>query len=280
MSLRTAAGHRWAARAAQDTARGDATSPRKARFIRHFDRNASCRARASAAGASRTCPSSSCDRDRGGELGATQREVQAVAGHRVDESGGIARQQQAGHACGRRVDRERTEHAGSRDEPRTREARASSRIAPQRCHRASAAGSRKRAAPRLRHDDAGVGEPSGHGRDADVVSAADVHFAEPGRRGHIVEVAADRPAARARRVVRDAELERKPGVASIRGDGQRPLDRRARAPPLLTTRTPVTRGRPSLTWTSGSWTSTPGSNETPGLHCVLNEHPVEVAAEQ
>ena len=54
------------------------------------------------------------ERHVGGELGAAQREAQPVAGHRIDEAGGVAGQEQAGHAGRAGVDGERAEDRPAR----------------------------------------------------------------------------------------------------------------------------------------------------------------------
>ena len=99
------------AAATHETAIGDATSARSARFIRHFPRN-SCSRRAASARALARLTSSRLDRRGRSQFGAPEREAQTIAGHRIDESGRIADRQQARHTRARGVHGQRTDHDG------------------------------------------------------------------------------------------------------------------------------------------------------------------------
>ena len=91
------------------TRRGVPTSRRSRRLTPYFVPKA--RARASASRRGRVDPGilERGERRVGGELGAAHREAQAVAGHRIDEAGGVAGEEQTGHAGRTGVDRERAE---------------------------------------------------------------------------------------------------------------------------------------------------------------------------
>ncbi len=67
----------------------------------------------------------------GGELAAADREAQSVAGHRIDEAGGVAGEQQTVDRRGRDVDRERPEHDRRGDEARAGRAVAKQPVARQ-----------------------------------------------------------------------------------------------------------------------------------------------------
>ena len=178
------------AAAAADAAHGDATSARSARLNRHFARNArraparELRVRAIDR---RLRPSSTSSRDRRGQLGARQREAQAVAGHRIDEAGRVAGQQQSGLArraahpppSGPSIAGGSTARASAK---RADSAGSACRYAVERSRRRRASGG---IALRVRHDQAGVGQSARHRRDADVVAAPHVHLAERRHAGDV-----------------------------------------------------------------------------------------------
>ncbi len=63
------------------------------------------------------------ERDRRGQFGAREGEVQAVAGHRIDKPGRVAGEKQARLPCRLRIDRHRAEHRRCRYRPGTRKPR-------------------------------------------------------------------------------------------------------------------------------------------------------------
>ena len=67
----------------------------------------------------------------GGQFGAAYREAQTVAGHGVDEAGGVTREQQAVERGITYVDGQRSENDGRADEPRPGCAIAQQRIVGQ-----------------------------------------------------------------------------------------------------------------------------------------------------
>ena len=88
---------------------GVATSRRTVRLNRHFAANAwrrsRCQRRLRIVGATLE----RAERDGGGELGAANREAQAIAGDGIDEPGRIAREQQARNVAVDGIDGERPE---------------------------------------------------------------------------------------------------------------------------------------------------------------------------
>ena len=106
------------------TRRGVPTSRRSRRLTPYFVPKARARASASRAAASMPAILERGERRVGGELGAAHREAQAVAGHRIDEAGGVAGEQQPGHAGRAGVDRERAEDRRRGDAARARGPRA------------------------------------------------------------------------------------------------------------------------------------------------------------
>ena len=136
----------------------------------------------------------------GRQLAAAKREPQSVARHRIDEAGGIARQQQSGTAgrCG--IDGQRSERRDVRHLPRAaRSAARSSGSSPAmrvRDHRRSA---RMRTAPDCSSvtDDADVGDSARQRRNADIAVGADVHLAARRQAVDSAEVGAERPASAA-----------------------------------------------------------------------------------
>ena len=97
-----------AASAAAARARGEPTSARSARLMRHLPAN-SRRSAARGAANGRHAGLELAQRGLRGELAAAKREPQAVARHRIDEPRGVAGQQQPRTAGGARLDRERAE---------------------------------------------------------------------------------------------------------------------------------------------------------------------------
>lgn len=130
-----------------------------------------------------------------GKLGASQREPQPVAGHRIDKSGGIARQQQSRDACGCRIDGERAKNCGARHEPRAGKPIAQHRIAidcrPQYMLRIVETPERVR-----RADYADVRQSTRQRCNADVPSGVDVHLTHPTRSCSPFGVRSNRPAPR------------------------------------------------------------------------------------
>ena len=113
-----------------------------------------------------------------GEFAAADGEAQAVAGHRIDEAGGVAGEQQASAAARRAAS---TASGPSTDRRATSRARAkrsrSSGSPPARsCTRRADRADRLAARGGLHQTD--VGQPVGHRRHADVAAAPDVHLAE------------------------------------------------------------------------------------------------------
>ena len=208
------------------------TSRRSARLKRHLAANSRRRARGQAdvraarsvrrAPPAPTCAASSPPRTR---------EAQAVAGHRIDEArprrrraAGPARRRRGASTAsgpsttGADVIRAPAKRSRSSDRRRSRSS------APPRCDR----GARSREPPRRRgHDhEQTLAQPARHRRDAEVAAAAHVHLAERRHAGDVLEVGADRPAARARadgapgRAAARAR-ERRPSAAMTSGAGTR-----------------------------------------------------------
>ncbi len=119
-----------AATAAPLTPRGDATSNRSARLNRHFaaESGLSLRREIQMRAIDRRAARQDVEGDRRGQLGAREREVQAVAGHRIDEPGRVAGEQQAGLPCRSSVDRHRAEHRRWRHRPGARKPRRQLRV--------------------------------------------------------------------------------------------------------------------------------------------------------
>ena len=122
------------------------------------------------------------ERGRRGQLAAVNREAQAVAGHRIDEAGRVAGEQQTVDRGRRDVDGERPE-----DDGRHGEAGGGGAVGEQRVARKFAKQERGRVGElgvsgAGRSDEADVGQPTRHRRDADVVIATDVHLANNGGR--------------------------------------------------------------------------------------------------
>ena len=92
-------------------ASGEPASARSARLKRHFDANSRRRRRASSTWASGSAVFEGGERRLRGQFPAAEREAQPVAGHRIDEPGGITGEEQAGRAAGRALDGERAEAA-------------------------------------------------------------------------------------------------------------------------------------------------------------------------
>ncbi len=222
---RTMPGAMRAPAAAARTPAGDATSERSARLKRHFDANSR-----RLAAASRACTpvhpcASASSAAAAASSAAADGKAQSVAGHRIDESGGVAREQQPLDVVAHDVDRERTEHDRVPDrraaaEPVTQGRLRADRVAKQPRRIAEIAGPRRRSgqvAARPRQHQADVADASPDRRHPDVAAAADVHLAER-RADRIVEVGADRPALRPGRVPREPQTERERGSPAIRGN--------------------------------------------------------------
>ncbi len=79
---------------------------------------------------------------------AAQREAQPVAGHRIDEAGRVAGEQQAGHAAGRGLDRQRPETLDAASRAARRRSGRPARIGPQSVCSSSASGRRRARAGR------------------------------------------------------------------------------------------------------------------------------------
>ena len=215
------------------------------------------------------------ERRLGGELAAAQGEAQAIAGHRIDEPGGIAGQQQPGRTAGRALDGERAEADG----PRHRcERGRSGRQAADRCAGCRAAAQPDREAPRDRQSPrrrwslprqaarcqcsvrcAGASRRS----DQRAVGRADVCRSR--RRPPIAAAAAHAAPGRAR--VRRATLA--PSAAITIARAQRTLPAAG-----ATTTTPLTRP-PS---TIGACTSTPSSTHAPAARAAATSASVEPSA--
>ena len=116
----------------------------------------------------------------GGQLAAADREAQAVAGHRIDEPGRVAGEQQPvdrGAASTSTASGPST--TGGPREPRVGERGRAAADRARSSRASSAAGSRSSASPgRDGLDEADVGQAAGNRRDADVPPAPDVHLAE------------------------------------------------------------------------------------------------------
>ena len=233
------------------TRRGVPTSRRSRRLTPYFAPKA--RARALGEPGGRVDPGilERGERRVGGELGAAHREAQAVAGHRIDEAGGVAGEQQAGHAGRAGVDGERAEDRRRGDPARARGTRAEHGVRgdvpleqPRRIREALA----------RRRDQADVGQAGvAERRDADVVRPAHVHLPHRVEPGDALEVGADGPAARRRRMAREPEREGERGSAAVGGDRHRAPARGCapRPPPVRHRTAPRTVGRPPLSSTSG-----------------------------
>ena len=167
------------------------------------------------------------ERGARGQLGAAHRESQAVTGHRIDEAGGVARQEQAGQLRAANLDGQRSQHNRRMREPGAREPIAQQRVAgqlrrEQRCRIA------KRLVARARRlDETHVGEAAGDRGHADVAPEPDVHFAQRRQAAGVLVVGADGPAPGPRRMAGEAEREGQRRSPPVGGD------RRARAQQAL-----------------------------------------------
>ena len=154
-----------------------------------------------------------------GELAAAHREPHSVAGHRVDESRGIAGQQQTRIANRLAVHRERTERRDFGDLPRAHEAGGQQRIAAHRQmnNRVGVHALRAEYVLQLAHD-ADVHDVAGKRRDADVAVGADVHL--PVRRDafDIGEIGAECPAFRRGGVAGEPHAEGQLRMTAVGGD--------------------------------------------------------------
>ena len=120
-------------------------------------------------------------RRRRGKLAALDREAQTIAGHRIDESGGVTCEEQPLDRRARRLHRQRTEDHGRCDEPRVRKAIAKLRGSrPARASGARRIRERRIAGSRRPHQ-AHIRQATRHRRHADVAVPAHVHLAETGR---------------------------------------------------------------------------------------------------
>ncbi len=118
--------------AAASTANGEATSARSPRLNRHLPPNARRRSAARSAWTPAHPRASACNAGRGRQFSAVNREAQSVAGHRIDEAGRVAREQQAVDRGIPDVDGERSKHDGRTDEPGVGGAIAQQRIVGER----------------------------------------------------------------------------------------------------------------------------------------------------
>jgi hypothetical protein len=211
------------------------------------------------------------------ELRASDRETQAVAGHRIDKPGGVTGEQQPLNGAGADVDRQRTEHRG-----RTGDARAGESVAEKRISCKLAKQQVARVAERPipwtpRFDDADIRETSWYRSDADIAARPDVHLAERRGRGGWsgrFEIRADSPAARARRMPCEAEAECDGGTPAVSGDCH------ASAQIALPSAATRKYAGHALPFDQRSPHGHAGLELRAGRDRVLQQHPVEMSAEE
>src|SRR5438874_6406938 len=113
----------------------------------------------------------------GGEIAAVDGEAQAITGHRIDETGGVAGKKQARDRSGSYVYSERAQNDWRGDQSRARESITQLDVVSERAGQ-ECRGIRERATRGTeRSDQTDIGQPARHRRDADVTVFAHMHFA-------------------------------------------------------------------------------------------------------
>ena len=259
MTCRSTAGARLAPTAPRRTPIGQPTSVRRTRLKRSLAPNAARRVATSRATTARRRRRRRVEQDVGRQQAAPQRDVHAVAGHRIDEARRHHRRA-AGQA--RPTARASTASGPSvttrRDLPRVRAPIAQERVAPHRSHNRAPGSAIRSRDDVTRHR---LARPVRGGRDADVVAGAHVHLAERAQSVDALGICANGPAARphadgAMRPSAIASGDRRPSAAIVQRAAMR-LVAAARAVARARPRPGHRRPR------SGAWTRTDVRTSTP-----------------
>src|SRR5262249_43798571 len=123
------------------------------------------------------------ERRFGGQVAAPGRDPQAVGGHRIDEAGGVAGEEESVERSAARVDGQRSEDGGRRGERGVRKAIGEQRVRGKTTSENRGRIAELRVAGARWADETDISEIPGYVRDADVAIPAHVHLTKHGRYG-------------------------------------------------------------------------------------------------